>query len=351
MLPLVASLAIAFQVQAVAETEPVPHAGDAADDAGIWIDPVDPARSTVIGTDKRGGLGVYDLQGRELQYLADGDKNNVDVRYGFPLDGRDVDLVVAGDPGRDALAVYRVEPATRQLAPAGQIDLDLGVYGSCLYKSAKDGALYAFVTSKDGLLEQWKLEAGAQGAVAGRRVRSVRFEGKIEGCVADDELAALYVSEEERGIWRLAAEPDGSAEPVFVDGVESGHLEPDIEGLAILRHADGTGYLLASSQGADAFVIYERREGNRYVGTFQVGGGSSFDGAEETDGIEVTATPMGDAFPAGMLVVQNGINDHGNQSFLLVPWHSVTSVAGLAAAPGSDPRAKPRVLPARDARN
>ena len=72
----------------VAETEPVPHVGDAADDPAIWPDPRDPARSTIIGTDKDGGLAVYDLSGRELQYLPDGRLNNVDLRSAFPLGRR-----------------------------------------------------------------------------------------------------------------------------------------------------------------------------------------------------------------------------------------------------------------------
>jgi 3-phytase len=36
------------------ETTPVSHRGDAADDAAIWVNPSDPARSTIIGTDKVG---------------------------------------------------------------------------------------------------------------------------------------------------------------------------------------------------------------------------------------------------------------------------------------------------------
>jgi 3-phytase len=45
------------------ETTPVSHSGDAADDAAIWVNPSDPARSTIIGTDKLGGIAVYDRAG------------------------------------------------------------------------------------------------------------------------------------------------------------------------------------------------------------------------------------------------------------------------------------------------
>src|SRR4051812_47856200 len=43
-------------VEASRSTDPVPHDGDAADDPAIWVDPSDPARSRVLGTDKEGGL-------------------------------------------------------------------------------------------------------------------------------------------------------------------------------------------------------------------------------------------------------------------------------------------------------
>jgi myo-inositol-hexaphosphate 3-phosphohydrolase len=94
-----------FLVIPAAETEPMPHTGDSADDPAIWVHPIDPARSTIIGTDKRGGLAVYDLDGTQLQYLLDGAMNNVDLRGGFPLSGQRVGLVVAGDRAGDNLAI------------------------------------------------------------------------------------------------------------------------------------------------------------------------------------------------------------------------------------------------------
>src|SRR3954452_24501788 len=68
------------------QTDPVPHGGDAADDPAIWAHPDDPAKSLILGTDKQGGLHVYDLDGGNLQTVADGAlPNNVDVVYGFRL--------------------------------------------------------------------------------------------------------------------------------------------------------------------------------------------------------------------------------------------------------------------------
>jgi len=88
-----------FSVQATLETAPVPTADDAADDPCIWIHPSDPALSTIIGTDKQdgGGLLVYDLQGKVIQFTADGSMNNVDIRYNFPFNGESTALVTAGN--------------------------------------------------------------------------------------------------------------------------------------------------------------------------------------------------------------------------------------------------------------
>src|SRR5690606_16649840 len=44
------------------QTDPVNTSGDAADDPAIWIHPQQPERSLVLGTNKKAGLQVYDLQ-------------------------------------------------------------------------------------------------------------------------------------------------------------------------------------------------------------------------------------------------------------------------------------------------
>jgi 3-phytase len=102
-------------VAAAVETDPVPSGKDAADDPAIWVNPADPAQSTIIGTDKKGGLTVYDLAGNQLQYLPDGYVNNVDLRPNLPLNGQSVAVVVASNRSTNSLAIYKVDPATRRL--------------------------------------------------------------------------------------------------------------------------------------------------------------------------------------------------------------------------------------------
>jgi 3-phytase len=189
--------AAAASISAVVETEPVPHGDDAADDPAIWVNEADPARSTVIGTDKEGGIAVYDLDGRELQYLPDGELNNVDLRDGFRLGGEEVTLVTAGNRSDDSIAVYRVDPRNGHLVDVAAEGLRVGIatYGSCMYHSAATDRFYYIVNSEDGQLEQWELRATGRGTVGARLVRELSVDSQPEGCVADDELGRLYVGE------------------------------------------------------------------------------------------------------------------------------------------------------------
>src|SRR5262249_42255782 len=96
------------------QTEPVPNAGAAADDPAIWIHPGAPARSLVLGTDKKGALHAYSLDGSPRQAVSAGSRpNNVDVLYGFRLAGRKTDLAVAsvGKGGRSSgVKVWTINP-------------------------------------------------------------------------------------------------------------------------------------------------------------------------------------------------------------------------------------------------
>lgn len=324
------------RVKASVETDPVPHGGDSADDPALWIHPSDPGLSTVIGDDKNGGIGVWGLDGRRLQFIdEDKNLNNVDVRYGFPLQGAfadgtphdKVDLVGIGNETDASIRFYKVNPRRRLLERAGDVRTPGAVpYGSCFYRSAKTGRFHYFITLTDGRVEQWELRDGG-GGVAGTRVRAFDVGGLIEGCVADDAQGVFYVGEEAVGIWRYGAEPDAGPARVQVDRCgKGGRLTADVEGLAIYDAGEGRGYLLASSQGNDAFVIYDRAGTNAYVGTFRIADGE-VDGTSDTDGIEVTSAALGPRFPQGLFVAQDGSNTKpsARQNFKLVPWEAVAS--------------------------
>ena len=311
-------------VRATLETSAVPVADDTADDPCIWIHPTDPALSTIIGTNKNvgGGLHVYDLNGREIQFTGDGRMNNVDIRYNFPLDGERVALVTAGERSRNTIAIYKVNPETRSLEDVAVRDIPLGleeVYGSCMYHSPVDGQYYALVNDKTGRIEQWRLFDDGEGLVDGELVRTLSVPSQPEGCVGDDILAVLYVGEEEAGIWKFGAEPNDPVEGRMIDRVGT-HTVPDVEGLTIYYADDSTGYLIASSQGNNTYVLFTREADNKYVGTFRIVDSDQIDGTSDTDGIDVTNVSLGPVFPEGVFIAQDGDNPGANQNFKCVPW-------------------------------
>jgi len=343
---LISPLIIRQEITATIETAPVPSTGDAADDPAIWIHPTDPSQSTIIGTDKKGGLAVYDLSGKQIQYVPDGFMNSVDLRYNFPVGGRPVALVTATERKQDRIAVYQVNPVTRLLedVAARAIDLNISAYGLCMYHSPISGKYYVFANSEQGEVEQWELFDDGNGKVDGKKVRAFDVGSPTEGCVADDEFAQFYVGAQTVGIWRYGAEPEAGATRTSVDATgPTGHFTADVEGLTLYYASDGSGYLIASSQGSSQFVIYRRAGDNAYVLTFEIAAGKGIDRVSTTDGIDVINVNLGPAFPAGVFVVQDHKNDGGNQNFKLVPWPTIASAGhpALAIDLSWDPRQAP----------
>ena len=112
-------------------------------------------------------------------------------------------------------------------------------------------------------------------------------------------------------------------------------LKDDIEGIGLYAKADGTGYLVASSQGNDSYAVFRREGDNAYVGSFRVGAdmAAGIDGVSETDGLDVTSL-AGSGFPDGLMVAQDGrnVSPPENQNFKLVSWTRIAEALGLGAA-------------------
>ncbi|WEK58603.1 MAG: phytase [Candidatus Brevundimonas phytovorans] len=324
-------------VVAVAETAPVGSPGDAADDPAIWADPKNPANSLVIGTDKKAGLNLYDMQGRVLQHLPDGKMNNVDLREGFMLGGQPVVLVTASDRTNKAVAIYRLDTEARRLIniadgvqPTGQGD----PYGQCMYRSARTGKTYVFINDSNGEKRQWELVDAGNGKVRAVRVRDFAFASQVEGCVADDASGLLFVAEEDVGLWRLSAEPDGGSAMTMVARIsENPALKDDMEGVGLYDLGDGRGYVVASSQGNDSYAVFRREGDQAYLGSFIVvaDGARGIDGVSETDGLDVTSRNLGPGFEHGAMVAQDGRNvlPGETQNFKYVPWKSIADALGL----------------------
>lgn len=312
------------------ETAPVPHGDDASDDPAIWIHPSAPELSLILGTDKQGGLHIYHLDGTERAVIARGSHpNNVDVLYGFQLGARTVDLAVMTTRGEHArgLQVWAIDPATREFS-----DVTAGgtipilprdePYGCGVYKSARTGAAYAFVTSKSGAVEQHLLRANAEERVTAEKVSGYKFKSIVEACVADDELGVVYFGVETGGVWKMSAEPSPDPRPTRIAKVGEHGLRSDVEGLAIYHGPNGTGYLIVSSQGNDTFKIYERGGENRFVATIAPVAGK-FGDVEDTDGIAVTSRALPPLYPKGLFIAQDGRNSPARQNFKLFAWEDI----------------------------
>jgi 3-phytase len=135
---------------------------------------------------------------------------------------------------------------------------------------------------------------------------------QAEGCVVDDVTGALYVAEEDVGIWRYDVDPGGGSGRTSVDEVGAGRLHADVEGISLARGEEGRGALVASSQGDSTFAVYDLGRSNTFLGSFRVHRTGQVDGVSETDGLAVAAGDFGPRFPNGLLVVHDGEN-HGQE--------------------------------------
>lgn len=308
-------------VQATVENVGFAGSGDISDDSAIWVDPDDPRNSVVVADNKAddGGIGVFGMDGKLIDFRPDGKIGNVDLRAGFSLSGRSEVLIAGNNRTGDTLALWSLDTVSRKLKEvhAGSIATVAPNYGACMYHSRASGSFYAFVTpAESGPIQQFELRDNGKGKVEAKLVRSLDIGSTAEGCVADDELAHLYVGEEDVAVWKYGAEPGGGTDRIAVDSVEGGRLAADIEGLAIAYGADGSGHLFVSSQGDSTLAIYERSGNNAFVKKVRIGANGEVDEVSGTDGIDVTSLNAGPGFEQGLLVVHDEDNKGGTTSNL-----------------------------------
>ena len=315
-------------VTAVAETRVTTDSAVDADDPALWADSRNPGRALLFSTDKSDGLYVHDLDGTVRQFLSDGPLNNVDLRPGFVVDGREQVLVAASDRAQSGIRAYLLDPDTLATRPFGFIPTEIGEpYGFCLGQRGND--VYALISNKDGRMQQIRMTAGAEGVV-GNVVRELKVATQPEGCVVDDAAQSLYVGEEDVGVWRFGFDPAGPALATAIARVDNQRIAADVEGLALIRDG-GRQYLLVSSQGDSTYGVF-RIEGDAhvYVGRFAVVDGPVIDGVSSTDGLSAWSGPIG-GYPEGVLAMHDDKDAplRGQQNFKLVDWRDVKTALGL----------------------
>ncbi|MDC8832345.1 phytase [Alteromonas gilva] len=291
-------------ITADVQTTPVNRYGDAADDPAIWVNHDAPEASLVLGTDKKFGLNVYSLDGQLQQSLPVGRVNNVDVRYQLSTAQGKQDIAVASNRSSQTLSVFSIANSGK-LSHIAELPTTLNdVYGLCT--GIIDKQLNVFINDTDGRYQRYVLSFD-RNTPSAELVDEFSLPSQPEGCVVDDNKNEIYMGEEARGIWRKDLTAPGVA-PQLIAQV-GGDVAPDIEGMGIYE-LDNQRYLVASSQGNNRFAVYALDNHNRLLGTFKIGLNrqAAIDGVSETDGLEVTSMPMGDTYPAGLMVVQDGRN-------------------------------------------
>lgn len=316
-------------VTAKVETQPVASLDDAADDPAIWRNAINPGQSLIIATDKRGGIHIYDLQGQQVGFTPSPRLNNVDLRDV----GGNIGVLIAASDRQDLtraqMALFRLDTVAKKLVPLVTLPVGQGeAYGMCLWQRASDKRLFGFVVLKDGRIDQ--LEINTNGSVpTSKVVRSMKLGTQSEGCVVDDRTGILYVAEEDVGLWKFDAAPDGPVSAVALAKADGKEIVMDAEGVALAPSGIDGGYVIVSSQGDNAYAVYKLPDAT-YVGRFRVADGS-VDGVQETDGIELMLGDFGPEFPRGLMVVQDGDNLPETQNFKLLSWMDIVAALNLEA--------------------
>ena len=317
------------------------------DDSAIWVHPTDPSRSLIIGTMKvaspAGAIVVFGMDGQVRQVISGIDRpNNIDVEYGFRLGGRTIDIAVATERYQRQLRVFRIDPAEGRLVDLGGIPIlqdqkgEGGApMGIALYRRDRDDAIFAIVAPKegprDGYLWQYRLLDAGAGRIGATFVRrfgtfsamTVREENEIEAVAVDDALGHVYYADEADGIHKWQADPDHPDSARELAHFGRTGFRGDREGIALYALPDGTGYIVCTDQLDEdsEYHLYPRE------GTAQNPHDHSREiailrgGADATDGLDISARPLGPGLPHGVMIAMNSTA----RNFLVFRWQDVAA--------------------------
>ena len=212
--------------------------------------------------------------------------------------------LTVGTTTRDVVAVthrgiqfFTVNPTTRLLQPITEgTAVGVNAEGLCLYRSA---------AHRQGLRDQHHDPGPAAPVRADRRrrrrarrrtvVRDFEVGSEAEGCVADDDTGALFVSEEDVALWKYDAEPDGGTARIAID-------VPVAAGGNLTRTSRASRSSTCPAAPATSsrrrrtspnpnnsfFAVYNATAPHAFVTTFRVTNGTSSDDCDRTDGVAAT---------------------------------------------------------------
>lgn len=304
-------------VQPRVVTAPVRHD---TDDPAIWVDPADPARTLVVGTDKDidGALYVFGLDGRVREDLVVRGllrPNNVDIARGVMLGGKQLDLVIVAERFAHRLRVYTL-PDMRPVDGGGvsvfEDERARDVMGVAAWVRPVDGALLVTVSRSDrhapkqGYLHQYRLVDDGAGVLRGIKVRAFgEWSGRkeIEALSVDPVGGHVFASDEGFGLRKYRVDPsaEDADEELALFGTTG--FARDHEGSAVMRDAAGRAWLWVSDQQAGTLRVFDlagtpgKPDEPRFIGHVPFA-------ARETDGIDLVVGDL-PGFPGGLLVAMS----------------------------------------------
>ncbi|WP_192346788.1 phytase [Algoriphagus sp. Y33] len=303
------------------------------DDPAIWVNPTDPSKSLIIGTDKdaEGALYVFDLKGKAIDSLIVRDiqrPNNVDVGYGLNLGDRMVDFAVTGERMTSKLRFFSL-PDMKEINTGGiEVYHDekgpdyRDLMGVALFQDKTTGKTFVIAGRKNGPTDGtylWQYEVlGQDGELKLNLVRKFgAYSGKkeIEAIAVDNELGYIYYSDEGAGVRKYYADPEKGNEELAFFAQEG--FSDDHEGISIYKLDDSTGYILVSDQGANLFHVFPREgsASNPHEHALITKISTS---TNSSDGSESISVPLGTDFPHGLFVAMSD-----DRTFQIYRWEDI----------------------------
>lgn len=305
-------------IKAVVVTEQVKYE---TDDPAIWVNSSNPSKSLILGTDKnmKGALYVFDLDGKILpEKVVDSLQrpNNVDIEYGFMLDGKPVDIAIVSERFTHKMRIFKLpdmEPLDKGGLAVFEGETGEGyrdIMGISIYKNPTSKKIYAIASRINGptdgtFLWQYLLEDDGEGGIKATLVRKFgKYSDKkgIESIATDDKLGYVYYSDEKIGVRKYYADPEkGNEELALFASVD---FAEDQEGIAIYETSDRTGYILVSDQQNNRFQIFTREGSDNDPHKHQLVRIINTESLE-SDGSEVTNVTLNSNFQHGLFVAMS----------------------------------------------
>lgn len=287
-----------------------------SDDPAIWVHPLQPELSLILGVDKSkdGGLYVFDLNGKmdtSKTFLGLNRPNNIDVAYEFTLGNKKIDIAGITERKAGKMRIFSVPDI--QPVDGGGIQIFEGEeqnegMGIAFYTQPESKKIYAIVGRKNGpsgtYLWQYELinEGNKIGAKVVRKFGKYSGEREIEAIAVDNENGFVYYCDEGVGVRKYYADPIKGNEEIALFATNG--FADDHEGISIYKTGEKTGYILVSDQQANRFHIFPREGTIENEHTHPLLKIITVK-ANQSDGSESNCTNFGAKFPKGIFVAMS----------------------------------------------